>query len=294
MYKRQALESPLTLDPSDWTFSRSSPREEYAPLYAPAIVPGHAEILRFPRGDRVAVLAAFRTPQDTTRHGRHDHHPPFAPAERFRGDSAQAGLFLIPLDGGDAREARGSGSGEGALLLEAPAGAYLASSEVWLPQRGFAARVRQGLGAPATPPGRLTLSDLVLLRRVLADSVTLEQAVEAVRPPGPVPATEAFAVGWEVYGVGTRGEVLSYDLSVTRTEGGFFRRVGELLRLSQRQEPLRLAWEEAGPDGPAPVFRTLELQIPALDPGEYVLRLEVTTRSGGVLASERLLHVTVP
>ena len=189
-------------------------------------------------------------------------------------------------------EARRSAAG-GALLLEAPAGRYLASVEVWKPGEGFAGRTRVGVDASAARG--LTVSDLILLERALPDSASLEEAVRAVRLPGPVSTNEEFAVGWEVFGPVPRGEVLSYQLSITGAGGGFFRKVGQWLRLAGREEPVRLSWEESGvAGGGTPVFRTLSLQIPQLDPGEYRLRLEVTLGSGPRVASERLIRVTRP
>jgi hypothetical protein len=285
------LEAPSAL--ADWPLSRARPREGYAPPYAPVIVPADAELLRFPRGDRVVVVAAFDTPADTTHHAGHEH-PAFVAPERYRGDSVQAGLFLVPLEGGPVLEARRAGARSGALLLEAPAGRYLAAAEIWLPQEGFAGRTRVGLDA--APTRQLTVSDLILLQRALPDSVALEEAVADARPPGPVSTSEEFAVGWEVFGPLTGGEVLSYQLSITGAGAGFFRRIGQWLKLAGREEPVRLSWQDSGPrgGGSAGVFRTLSLQIPQLDPGEYRLRLEVTPRSGPPLASERLIRVVRP
>jgi hypothetical protein len=288
----RVLEAPAALAPGDWPLSRARPREEYAPAYAPVIVPADAEVLRFPRGDRVVVVAVLATPVDTTDHSRHEH-PAFVPAERYRGQPAEAGLFLVPLDGGATLEARRPGASSGAVLLEAPSGRYLASAEVWLPERGLAGRTRVGLDAP--PTRQLTVSDLMLLTQALPDSVPLEQAVASARPPGPVSTSEEFAVGWEISGPLARGETLAYQLSITGAGAGFFRRIGQWLKLAGREEPVRLSWEDAGPGGGSgALFRTLSLQIPDLDPGEYRLRLEVTPRSGAPIASERLIRVVRP
>jgi hypothetical protein len=257
------------------------------------VVPAEAELLRFPRADRVVLVAAVAEPTDTTHHSKHSH-PRFAPAEAPPTEAAQTGLFLIPLDGGEGLGVRASGAVGDPLMLEAPAGSYLASAEVWFPARGFAGRVRQGIDAPRLPPNQPTLSDLMLLERLLPDSVRLEDAVHAMRRPGPVRSRESLAVGWELNGLSLRGEPLAYRLSVSRGSTGFFRRVGELLRISSPEEPLRLGWEEVGPTGPGPSFRTLALELPELDDGEYVLRLEVSFANGPPIASERTLVVSRP
>jgi hypothetical protein len=289
----KVLEAPTAATNEDWPLSPSSPPDGYAPAYAPVIVPADGELLRFPRGDRVVVLATFRVPEDTTHHSRHGH-PPFSRAQDQVGLPVRAGLFLVPLEAADLHQATTSGATEGALLLEAPAGRYVSSVEVWVPERGFAGRLRGGVSAPPVPLDVATLSDIVLLTRALPDSVPLESAIDAVRGPGPVAPGEELVVGWELHGLGWRRDVLSYRLSLTRTDAGFFGRVGEWLGLSDPEAPLRLTWEEAGPSRPGPSFRSLAVQIPEVERGEYVLRLEVSGSAGPPIATERTLRVTSP
>ena len=287
------LDAPGSANPGMWTLSPARPHDGYAPAYAPVIVPAPGELLRFPRGDRVVVVATYAIPEDTTHHSRHDHAPPAA-LDRQRGLAPRAGLFLVPLRGESTAEVVDSASTERALLLEAPAGEYLASTEVWVPARGFAARLREGVSAPPMPLDAPTLSDLILLASALPDSAGLERAVEVVRAPAPVMPGQPLVVGWELHGLGWRDEVVSYRMSAAREGSGFFNRVGEWLGLRDPDAPLRLTWEEPGPTRPGPAFRSLTVQIPDLSRGEYVLRLEVSLSSGPMLSSERTIHVDRP
>jgi hypothetical protein len=284
------LRDPAGSAKEGWRLSPARPRDGYAPAYAPVILPADGEVLRFPRGDRLVVVAAFGVPEDTAHHGPHGH-PPFAPPERYRGAAAQAGFFLVPLAGGSTLEVRRDGAAPGALLLEAAAASYVASTEIWVPERGFAGRVRHGVRGLPLPLDVPTLSDLVLLERALPDSVPLELAVREIRAAGVVSPGDTLAVGWEIHGLGWRSDELSYRLSVFRTDVGFFNRLGDWLGISEPAAPLRLSWEEPGPDRPGPRFRTVTLQIPPLERGEYVLRLELSTDAGATLASERALRV---
>jgi hypothetical protein len=283
----EVLRNPLASSADVWRFSVDRPRDGYAPSYAPVIVPLQAEVLRFPRGSRLAVLAVYALPEDTTHHAAHGH-PPFEPPASFRGLPLESGLFLLSTSRDSLIEVRRSSAPLGALLLDAPNGEYLASVEVWDPARGFAARLRQGMGTPTGGP--VTLSDLLLLDAPLPDSTSLEEAALHARTPGTVSPGERISVGWEVHGLGQRAEIVSYRMSLARESRGFLRSVGEWLGVARAEEPLRIAWEESGPSAPGPSFRSVTLELPDLDPGRYRLRLELSTAGRTPLISERALE----
>jgi len=285
----EALRSPESTAPSAWRISEPRAREGYAPSYAPVILPAAGELLHFPRGDRVVVVAPYALPEDTSRHASHDH-PPFGPAEELVGLPAQAGLFLLSVQGDAVLEARGGGE-RGTLMLEAPSGAYLASLEVWSPERGLAGRQRQGLVALRPPPGGPSLSDLALLDGLTDDSATLEDAAPGFRLPGPFAPEETLVIGWEIFDERQGPTVLTYRMRFEREGPGLVRRVGELLRLLRPEEPHALEWEEVAGDRHGPSFRSLSLDLPDLGEGTYRLRLEVSAQGGVPAVSERSITV---
>jgi hypothetical protein len=284
----EVLRDPVGSVADAWRLSVARPRDGYAPAYAPVIVPADGELLRFPRGNRVVVVAVFALPEDTTHHAAHEH-PRFQPPEPFEGLGPQAGLFLASPASGELHEARRAGATEGALVLEAPAADYLASVEVWDPGRGYAARLRQGVRGSAT--AAVSLSDLMLLDGPLPDGARLEDAIPHARKPGMVASGEPLSFAWEVHGFGVHAEAIAYRVSLARESRGLLRNLGEWLGVSRPDEPVRIAWEEPAPAMSGPSFRTLTLDLPELDDGEYLLRLELSSAGRSTLLSERRLQV---
>ena len=56
---------------------------------------------------------------------------------------------------------------------------------------------------------------------------------------------------------------------------GFFRRIGQFLRVLEPDSPVVLSFPDAGPDVLGTVFRAVQLNLPDLEPGEYVLTVEI-------------------
>ena len=100
-----------------------------------------------------------------------------------------------------------------------------------------------------------------------------------------------FGVVWEVGGLGWRPEPLRYTVALRREGGNLLQRAGRWLGLVGEDEPLRLSWEELGPDRPAPVLRHVELDPGALEPGRYRVILEIEAEGRAPLSSERTIEV---
>ena len=100
-----------------------------------------------------------------------------------------------------------------------------------------------------------------------------------------------LVLGWEVFGLSLRQEDVSFQLSFYKEGEGFFGKIGRWLGLGGREEPLRIVWREPGPSDMSPWFRSIEVTIPEVDPGEYLFRLKVTTLGRGELVRTRLVEI---
>lgn len=276
------------------------PRSLHAPDYAPVLLPMEGQVAVFPRDGGVVVAAAHFLPDDTTFHSDHGHPLPWLGP----GDQAdlpdRIGLFALSV-GDETPRAEGptpglpvahrprtarrphllgvqrAGGTGGALLLELPPGDHVVSAESWSPRRRRAGRLRVGVPARPVVPDVATLSDIVLLRPGPEEPATLEEAVDRLLPRPRVAPGQPFAIGWEVSGLGFRPETLRFQVSIQRSDRDVFHRIGDFLGLSDPPRPLNLSWEEPGPVEPGHLFRYLELDVPALEEGEYEIRLVLRT-----------------
>jgi hypothetical protein len=290
----EAWRDPAASEGDDWNpGSRLRPRTGYAPRYAPVFLPAEGELSVLPRGDRFTVDAMLDLPEDTTYHAGHEHAPLPVPAP-FQGMPPRRGLYLVPVEGDSVRGITGPAEG-GPLVLEVPAGRYLASLEVWAPELGRAGRLRRGLVVAPTPPDVPTLSDLLLASARGDEPTTVEEVLERLLPRAVVHPGDTVRVAWEIHGLGWRRESLSYRLSLTRDQGGLLRAAGRALGVIGDPPSVTLDWLESGPPAPGRILRSVLLTVPRdAEPGAYRLRLEVGSTGRDPLVSERSLEVAHP
>ena len=93
------------------------------------------------------------------------------------------------------------------------------------------------------------------------------------------------------FGLGLQSELLDFDLSLTRDGGGFFNTIGRWLGGGENGA-VRVGWSEPGPAEPGAWFRAVNLDLPDLDLGEYLLRLEVGIQGGEPLVGTRTLEIS--
>ena len=186
------------------------------------------------------------------------------------------------------------GRSKGSMSLQVPAGDYLVSLEAWSAELGRAGRVRHGLSVDTIPPDLATLSDLLLFEPQDSLPEDLRGAVPLARPTTDLIAGQRVAVGWELFGLGREAEQVDYELSLYREGRGFFRRVGRFMGFGDSSKPLRVQWSEAGPSEPGPQFRALNVDLPDVDAGDYLLRLELSLRGREPVSVTRAVGVTRP
>ena len=119
----------------------------------------------------------------------------------------------------------------------------------------------------------------------------LDDALPAMRASTRLRPNERIVVGWEISGLGPRRENATFELSLSAEGAGFFRRIGRWLRVAGPDTPVRVGWEEPGPSEIGPWFRSVEINLPDVDAGPYVLRLEVATPGRETLVETRVVEI---
>jgi hypothetical protein len=203
-----------------------------------------------------------------------------------------AGLFLLSDTGGWAPLAALGSGGQGVLQVEAPPGGYLLSVEQWDPTGRWGARVRHGISGPAVPPDVPHLSDLLLLDREEVLPGSLAEAIPRFRASTEVPSDSQVTVAWEVYGLASRREPLTFRLSLVEEGESIIRRALKRIGLFKKAPVLTLSWEEEGAMELGPKFRAVNLDLPSIDPGRYVLRLEMWIPYRHPVSSNRRITIS--
>ena len=297
----KVLKVPWTIPPGAWVPEEKRPKSAHVAAYAPTLLPGVAQVVVLHRGDSIVVAASTELPAepDTAPNGVTNWLPtgdemvaegpiPWSQPALLEGPE-QIGLFLV--DEGGRIRGRSRNSHTGALRLAVPAGGYLLSVEAWAPEEGLGGRIRHGINTEALPDDLATLSDLIILHPGDSLPQTFVSALPSMRSSLKLEADQPLVIGWEVFGLGWRPEDVSFELSFYKEGEGFFGRIGRWLGFGGREEPLELAWSEAGPSEIGPWFRSVEVTIPEVDPGKYVFRLEVTARGREELVRTRMVEI---
>lgn len=280
LFPEEFLESPSDVPPESWITAPREARTWFAPRYAPDMRALETQVGRFRRGDAMFVVGAYRpvVPEpDSTEEEQ------AAPRGEFGiAGEPHAALFLVPEDGSEPTFVRG-GDPAGVLTITSPPGRYVSGLEVVDLQGRQAWRARQGVAQLSLEPGRLDVSDLLILNEGAPRPTSLEEAIPHVRPGVRIRRGEQFPVVWEAYGLRV-DEPVRVTLGFTRGRPGFLTRVGEFLGVLEPDRPVEVVFEDPGPDAVQTAFRSIELQLPDLDPGEYTLhlRLELAGREAAV------------
>ena len=276
---RQVLDGgPDGVDAVVWETPDGHARSVYLPTYLDTLGPLDGQTGRFWRDDGVIVIGVA-TPPDPP-----PGTPPPGPVE--------AGLFAET--GGVARPLERAVAEAGEVVRLSGTAPWVdrgvVSLETWRPGHRRAHRLRKGVGLRRLPPDLLAISDLLVLEAG-AEPAGFEGMLELVKPSTHVGADEDLTVAFEVYGLGFRAEGIGFSAWVERRNEGVFSRFGRWLRVRGPREEVSIRWEESGPESPQPLFRTLTLRLPGLDPGEYQVVLEVSVAGRAPLVARRAFAV---
>ncbi len=301
LFPEMFLESPSDVPPESWVTAPREARTWYAPRYSPDMRPLETQVGRFRRGAMMFVVGAYRpVPAEA------DSVGPGAPEEdSLRADAPEldtqrrgefgiqgqphSALFLIPEDGSEPRFVRGSDE-EGVLTINSPPGRYVSGLEVVDLEGKQAWRARQGVAQLPLVPGLVDVSDLLILKEGTPLPESLDEAIPNVRPGVRIRKGERFPVVWEAYGLRV-AEPVRVTLGFTRGRPGFLTRVGEFLGVLEPDRPVELTFEDRGPDSVQTAFRSIELELPDLDPGEYTLHLKLELAGRGPVVTSRPIIV---
>jgi hypothetical protein len=271
LFPDRFLASPSDVPPESWITAPREARTWYAPRYSPDMRALETQVGRFRRGAQMFVVGAYRPvpPEaDTTAEAAAQRNGPFG----IQGQ-AHAALFLIPEDGSTPDFVRGTDP-EGVLTISSLPGRYVSGLEVVDLQGRQAWRARQGVAQLALAPGLLDVSDLLILKEGTPLPQSLEEAIPNVRPSVRIRRGELFPVVWEAYGLQV-DQPVRVTIGFTRGRPGFLTRVGEFLGVLEPDRPVEVVFEDPGPESVQTAFRSIGLQLPDLDPGEYTLHLRL-------------------
>jgi hypothetical protein len=263
--------------------------------------PLETQVGRFRRGEMMLVVGAYRpVPPEADTVGEEgieaDSVAEEAPelvtlwSEEFGIQGPpHAALFLIPEDGSEPTFVRGTDE-EGVFTINSPAGRYVSSLEVVDLEGKQAWRARQGVAQLPLVPGLVGVSDLLILKEGTPLPESLDDAIRNVRPGVRIRRGERFPVVWEAYGLRI-AERVRVTLGFTRGRPGFLTRVGEFLGVIEPERPVEVIFEDRGPDSVQTVFRSIELRLPDLEPGEYALHLRLELAGSEPVVTSRPIIV---
>jgi hypothetical protein len=301
----EILEDPVAVEPRQWELHHSRPRSIHAPAYGSRIGEMAAQVSRFLRPEGALLVAGFGRPSEPPL------PPPFGPGAQAAAEASsgtpgegggsegdpgdrlrevEAGLFVMDPATGRLRETRTQGVDRGGLALPVPVGDHMIGVELLDPGQRRGWRSRHGLSVPPFLPDLAGLSDLLLLDPGYGEVTDPAGSLSWVLPGSRVPAGTAVGVLWETYGA-TPGESVTFEATLSPGERGLLRRAGEWLRVLDREPVTTVRWEETAFEAPAPLVRTVRLELDELPPGVYRLRIRARLEGRSEVESTRLLEI---
>ena len=239
------------------------------------VVPAHAQIARFERGDSTLVVAAFGATDDSLR----DAHATLGAA---LGDGR---LFAADGDTLPAHESR--------LRLVVPGTPLIAGVELADSVTGTLARSRM-LYPVRTDSARRPLSDLLVFRFQGEPTPSLDSALAGAVAGESVLRDTPIGVYWETYGVSDQGDQVGTEVTVERIGQGFFHRARQRMGLADADSPLHIRWSDARVGISGVAARAISLDLNTLASGRYRITLSLAPTGAPVTSSSREIELTAP
>ena len=290
------------VEPVFWEIRDGHAHTKHSPPYLDSLGVLEGQIGRFWRRSGVLVMGAWESPWME----RVDpaSGAPVDPAEirnRIVAGTAQGpgpGLPTVPLlraglfveqDGAlgvDARTTVAAGRPVRLSALAPWVNWGVVSLETWSPETRRAWRMRAGMGFRQVMRDLFFLSDLLLLETG-TEPAGPEEVAQVLRTSTEVTGDEPLTLAFEVYGLRSPSELVDFRAWVEKRDEGFFTRAVRWLGLGEDKEKVMIGWEEGGPAGWEPLFRTFSIALPGLEPGKYEVVIEVTARAHSPLEARR-------
>jgi hypothetical protein len=279
----EVLQSPATSDSTEWAVQLPPVIARYHPPYAARLYMLEHQQALFRRGDTALVALAW----DVTR------------TPGIAGVPLEAALVLTTgatpgaMPEGHVAILRDAPA-RGTLTARAPWGPLLMSAEVEAEGARTLVRARYGIRPPWAIGTRVSLSDLLFYRPYGDFPATVEEALPHALATQKVRASDPLGVYWEAYDTDPAGEPMRISLTVVpeTEETGFLARTARALRLSREAQPISVGVEDRSAFGRRMTPRALQLDISTLQPGEYLVQLEIEVAGQYVVRADRRLVVT--
>ncbi|MBK8249756.1 MAG: hypothetical protein IPK85_20555 [Gemmatimonadetes bacterium] len=256
------LLAPERVAQANWDLRPADAVNRYAPAYASVAVVLTAQVARFERGDSLVLLTAVESPMDSAFDA--------ATAIWTVATRDSAGVILV------------SALRPGISATTVPRAARWMSIEaVDSAHRAFA-RIRQALPVVGEP-------GLVLYRDPRPDDATLESVMPRMLVGARVRRSEPLGLYWE-YDAGMVRESIAHVISVYPRSAPWLTRLARSLHLAEAAAPVHVRVAES-PSSAAIPSRALALDLSALGPGVYDLRVRIEARGETVGDVRRTISV---
>ncbi|MGQ0764437.1 MAG: hypothetical protein ACT4OZ_02105 [Gemmatimonadota bacterium] len=272
-----SLDSFDGLSTTDWRLDDDGARSRYATAYARRVVPLNGRAVRLPRRDSLLVVIAIDPISDTTLAGASTS----AIAAAVDESGVPQRVDSIRSDGTQ-REFR-------MMLAATPA---LAAVELADSAGRMLGVFREFVTPPVAGKHGARLSDPVLFAAATGNETDIGALAGRLLGDTPLPLGSTTGLYWELERAGTAADTVTWTITVAARDAGLRTRIARLLRLSPGAAPVHISFTEpVRGGGPAPVSRSLILDLGQLPRGAYELRIRAVTGTGELAESARQIRI---